>query len=463
MFSFNHLQVNEELFKAHVWPNLQYVVSMPLADLKLQGCNLLLAVHIYYPTVLTVKNLERILKPRRSTFEELFEFYLKNSTIQAQQIYEYLGHFIAHGSAQLLHAWHQHLVKQLPLKRNTSKAYFIQTLSFVLMNYKGKVEPMQKLFEETSLVSLLVQELAAAKQLNSNQNKPQSAEQKKVKASQLELVKICHHFESSLLVSFQHHLDEELKVGILKALLKQQPQLDVMMQTPHLARLLTATIQESSRRDIYKVYASHFTHTNVEGDEDELKVTKADREQCLTQMHSMLQLYPHLMKRNKIDFLLKASLFHLNPEKQPCPAADAAEFSRQAASRCEEILLSCLVQKVGSGRDQLASLVELLRRTMTPLVEQMKEDDIESKLRIKQTPELRDAWKQVKKVLQAEPAEEDAPALPLLFDALILFVGLASLAPSCSIAVDLIKDLVICKQNALQLEKKTKKKKVSRT
>lgn len=433
------------------------MLHKPLTELKLQGCNLLLAVHLNYPKLLTLKQLEKILWPKGPKFEELFEIYLNNSTIQTQK-YEYLGHFLSHGTGQELLGWQQHLVKQLPLKRNSAKAYFIQTLAFLLMHYKGEVEPLQKLFAESSLVSLLLQELVAAKQLNSKQNKQQSTEQAKIKPSQLELVQVCRHFESSLLVSFQHHLDEELKVGILKVLLKKQPQLDLMMQTPHLVRILIATMKENSRREIYKLYASHFTHTNVEGEGEHLKVTKADREQCLTQMHSMLKLYPHLMKRNKIDFLFKASLFHLNPEKQPCPAAHAAEFSRQAASRCEEILFSCLVHKTGSSRDQLASLVELLRRTMAPLVDQLKEADIESKLRIKQTPELREAWKQVNKVLQAEPVKEDAPALPLLFDALILFLGLASLAPSCSISVDLINDLIICKQNALQLEKKNKKK-----
>lgn len=434
------------------------MLHKPLTDLKLQGCNLLLAVNLNYPKLLTLKQLEKILWPKGPNFEELFELYLNNSTIQTQQIYEYLGHFLAHGSGQELLAWHQHLVKKLPLKRNSGKAYFIQTLAFLLMNYKGEVEPLQKLFAESSLVSLLLQELAAAKQLNAKQHKQQSAEQAKIKPSQLELVQVCHHFESSLLVSFQHHLNEEVKLDILKVLLKKQPQLEVMMQTPHLVRLLIVAMKENSRREIYKMYASHFTHTNVEAEGEQLKVTKADREQCLTQMHSMLQLYPNLLKRNKIDFLLKASLFHLNPEKQPCPAADAAEFSRQAASRCEEILLSCLVHKAGSSRDQLASLVELLRRTMAPLVDQLKEAEIESKLRIKQTPELRQAWKQVNKVLQAEPAKEDAPALPLLFDALILFLGLASLAPSCSISVELLNDLITCKQNALQLEKKNKKK-----
>lgn len=463
VFSFNHLQVDQKLFQAHIWPILKAALNKPLAELKLQGCNLLLAVHLNYPRLLKLNLMEKILWPNGANYEELFDVYMSNTTIQAQNTYEYLGHFLANGTGQELNEWLQHLLKYLPLKRIYSKAYFIQTLAFILIHYQGEMEPLQNLFAESSLVSLLLQELAAAKQLNSKQNKQQSEEQAKIKASKLELVQICHHFESSLLISFQHHLDEELKLDILKALLEKQPQLDIILQTPHLVRLLIATIDDNSRRAIYKVYASHFTHTNVEEEGEQLQVTKADREQCLTQMHSMLQLYPHLMKRNKIDFLLKASLFHLNPEKQPCPAADAAEFSRQAASRCEEILLSCLVHKTGSGRDQLASLVGLLRRTMAPLVEQLKEDNIDSKLRIKQTPELRQAWKQVTKVLQAEPAEEDAPALPLVFDALILFLGLASLAPSCSITGDLINDLVICKQNALKLQKKNKKKsKVSR-
>lgn len=349
-------------------------------------------------------------------------------------------------------------MKHMPLKRNSAKASFIQTLSWLLIHYKGEIEPVQNLFAEQSLVQLLLQELGAAKLLNARQHKMQLHELEKIKPSQLELVEICQNFESSLMVSFAGHLDESLKVSILKALLGQQPQVEVVVQTPHLVRLLINTLQENSRRDIYKLYSTVFTHTNVEGEQ---QVTKADREHCLTQMQYMLQTYPNLMKNGKsIEFLVNASLFHLNGQKKPCPTNEAAEFSRQAANRCEEILLSCLVHNIGSSREQLAALTELLRRTMTPLIEKLDEPEIDSKLRSKQTPELREAWQQVVKVLQT-PADPHAQQLPLVFDALILFLGLASFAPSCSISVDLINDLLICKQNALNLGTKSAKVSVS--
>lgn len=445
-----------ESFEAYIWPTLKAVLSKPLTELKLQSCNLLLAVHLHYPKVLTLKQLEKILWQKKPIYEELFDLYLNNTTIQSTNIYEYLGHFLANaqGDGKLVTAWQEHLMKQMPLKRNSAKACFIQTLSWLLIHYKGEVEPVQKLFAEQTLVQLLLQELGAARLLNARQHKMQQNELEKIKPSQLELIEICQNFESSLLVSFTGHLDESLKLSILKALLEQQPQVEVVVQTPHLVRLLINTLQENSRRDIYKLYSTFFTHTNVEGEQ---QVTKADREHCLTQIQYMLQSYPHLMKSGKsIKFLVDVSLFHLNAQKKPCPAKEAAEFSKQTASRCEEILLSCLVHNIGSSQEQLSALVELLRRTMTPLIEKLDEPEIQSKLRSKQTPELRETWQQVVKVLQA-PANPDAQQLPLLFDALILFLGLASLAPSCSISVDLINDLLICKQNALNLGKKSAK------
>ncbi|XP_064536356.1 myb-binding protein 1A [Drosophila montana] len=428
-------QVSLANFQSHVWPLLQPELNKPITAQKLHGCDLLLSVHLNYPKLLPLRQLQTILWRKQTQFEQLFDTYLNNATMQGDGLYARLGKFLATcSSEQVLAAWQQHVAEHLPFKHVTAKSYIIQTLSHVLMHYDDSSRTdmqLEQLFTLEPLVSMLLAELTAAKKLNSKANA-------KAKAAQRQLRYICRKFETALLVSFQQQLKQDAcKLGILRPMLQLQLQLDNIVQTPRFTQQLLAQLGEQGLEQMYEFYSEQFTSNN------EL-LTRTNREHCLKQMQQLQN-----SRRNKqLEFLLFASLFHLDDQRKPCTADEAAVFSRQAASRCEETLFSCLVNKIGTNTEQLVALNEQLRPLLGQLAKKLTKPGIEGKLRIKVTPEMRLMWEKVQKVMNA-PAKEKQ-ALAVIFDALIMFLGLAMFTPSCNVALDLIDDLFICKQNALK-------------
>ncbi|XP_034490813.1 myb-binding protein 1A [Drosophila innubila] len=438
-------QVNAESFESHVWPLLQLELNKPLSALKLHSCDLLLAVHLNYPKLLPLKQLESSLWRKQAEYAQLFELYMNSASIQGNGLYARLGRFLATtAGGKLLGDWQQHIVEQLPLKHNTAKGYVIQTLSFILLHFddskSSSDSPLEQLFASAPLMSMLLQELSTAKQLTEKS-------MVKAKPAQLQLRHICRRFEAALLLSFKRQLKQDSsKLAILQHLLELQLQLDSVVQTPRLTQQLLSQLGEQGLQGMYKFYSEQFTSNKEE-------FSKMHREHCLKYMQLLLH-NPQLSELKKqIKFLLPISIFHLNEQQEPCNAAEAAAFSRQGAARCEEILFGCLLHKIGNSHEQLEALVAQLRDTLQQLAKLLAKPQIESKLRSQQTPELQQVWKQVQQVVNAAATKDNKQSLALVFDALILFLGLAMYAPSCNVSIELLNDLFICKQNALKKSK----------
>ncbi|KAM8719904.1 hypothetical protein ACLKA7_006028 [Drosophila subpalustris] len=448
-------QVDAKNFESHVWPLLQLELNKPLSGLKVHSCDLLLAVHLNYSKLLPLKQLESSLWRKQPEYGQLFELYMNSGSIEVTGPYARLGRFLATtANGKLLAEWQQHIVQLLPLKHNTAKGYVIQTFAFILLHFEDgnnakEDSPLLQLFASEPLMQLLLQELSTAKQLTDKLAK-------KAKPAQIQLRDICRRFEASLLLSFKCQLKQDgSKLSILKHLLQLQLQLDGIFQTPRLTNQLLDHLGEQGLQSMYTFYSKQFTSNKPE-------FSKMHREHCLKYMQLLLQS-PKLSERKKqLKFLLSISIFHLNEQEQPCTPAEAAAFSRQGAARCEEIFFSCLLHKIGNSSEQLEALVSQLRDTLRQLSKLLAQPDIETKLRSKQTPELQAAWQQVLQVLNAPAAAAAAPAaskdnkqtLALVFDALILFLGLALYAPSCNVPIELLNDLFICKKNALKKSKK---------
>lgn len=369
--------------------------------------------------------------------------------MQGDGVYSRLGKFLGTcTNDQALAAWQKHLAEKLPIKHITAKSYIIQTLSHVLMHYddskhKEHVQ-LEQLFSLEPLLNMLYGEMLTSKKLTSKTNV-------RAKPAQRQMRYICRKFETSLIISFQHQLKlDTCKLAIIRPLLQLHLQLDNIMLTPRFTHQLLSQLGEQGLNQIYEFYFERFTSNDEQ-------VTRSDREHCLKQMQHL----QHTKRTKLLEFLLNASVFNLNDDQKPCTAAEAAIFSRQAASRCVESFFSCLVNKIGTNSEQLFALHEQLRPLLLPLAKKLAKPGIESKLRIKLTPEIRKIWEKVQKVLDTPLSVKEKQAQPLtvIFDALILFLGVAMLTPTTNIGLDVIDDLFICKQHALNSKQDKEKRK----
>ncbi|XP_017006649.2 myb-binding protein 1A [Drosophila takahashii] len=427
-------QLPADIFEEHVWPLLQPQLNKPLAGLKVNTYDLLLAVHLTYPSILSREQLIGSLWPKKAAFGQLFELYFSGSTIHSDGVYARLAIFLAQGGKDLLAAWQQFTDAKQPLKMNAQKACVIQVLGHVLLNVQPKEEQhILQVFTPTC-VQFLLQELSALKGDKSEARKP----------SQQELREICLKFEGALVLSFEKQLQsEELKLQLLLKFLEQRLQLEAVTSLPRFGQQLINQLSAESLQKLYDYYSDLLGSL---ADED-----RVSRVHCLNQMQIILQhakLDQEAKWRQKqLRHLLLAGLFHLDADRKPCEAAKASAFSRQCAERCEEIFLGSLLHKC-SG---LPALCQLLHKTLSYLTKELGKPEAESKLRSPRDEGLQKAWKQVEKLL-AKPAEE-SDIVGQTFEALILFVSLA-LCTRIPLSVSVLEDLIICRKNALEKSKK---------
>ncbi|XP_017054527.1 myb-binding protein 1A [Drosophila ficusphila] len=421
-------------FEELLWPLLQPQIKKPLSDLKVNTFDLLLAVHLNFPTILGREELIASLWPKKPQYGQLFELYISGSTIYTSDVYSRLAIFLANGGKDLLAAWQQFIDSKQPLKLNAAKACVIQVLGNLLLKMKNK--EAQLIFDvfTPTCVQFLLQELSIAKGDKSETKK----------RSQKELREICFKFEGCLLFSFEKQLQsDEVKLQLLLKLFDQKLQLDSVISMPRFSHQLINQLGVESLQKLYDYY------TKLLGSlEDTDKVSLMH---CLNQMQFILQhskLDQEVKWRTKqLRFLILASLFHLDAAGKPCEAAKASAFSRHCSARCEEIFMGSLVHKC-SG---LAALCQLLNKTLSFLNKELGKPGAESKLRSPRDEALKKPWETVEKLL-AKPSDE-TDVLGLSFEALILFVSLA-LCTKSTLSVAVLEDLIICRKSALKKSKK---------
>lgn len=435
-------------FKTYVWKILQPEINKPLTAQKLHTLDLLITVHNRYPTVLPLEQLQSILwRNQPPQYEELFNFYLKAPTLLKYTTY-ILGKFLAKCSnEQALEAWLKHVIEKLPSNNIVEKSCFISTLTNIIV-YMDENKPesrvqLKSIFAAEPLVTMLVEELRAMKKYD-NKKKGGDAKDK--------MRFICRQFEAAIILCFdQIFKQDDSKLQILRPLLEQQLNLDMIAQTPKLTQTLFTKLSAEGLDQMYDFYFENFTSNNE-------KLTPSDREHCLKQMQNLM----HSKRNQQLRFLLNASVFHLDDQLKKCTAGDAAIFSRQAASRCEESLFNCLVHKLGVNKEQLEDLNQVLRTLLLPFSRKLFKSSNESKLRIKLTPELRKTWEKVQTVVESDPIKEtEIKAYGLIFDTLIMFIGIATLMPNSNMELDIIDDLLICKENAIKSKSQANESSVS--
>ncbi|XP_060664879.1 myb-binding protein 1A [Drosophila nasuta] len=430
-------QLSPKLFEAHVWPLLQLELNKPLSALKLPQCDLLLAIHLLYPKLLSRKQLESSLWRNQPQYAQLFDLYLNNSAKPSDDVCTRLAKFLSHkANGELYKTFVQHVESQLPLRHNTAKGFVIRTLAYVLIH---SADGNSELFSP-SLIQMLIQELATARQLKPSE---------KVKPSQLQLREICLEFEQTLLLSFEHHLQQDAsKVKLLRSLLDVELQLDSVTQTPRITSQLLGQLNAEGVKEMLQFYSQKLINANEE-------LYKMHGEHCLKQLQQLL-FNPKLTEpKEHLNLILLTASFHVNESGVACEPKKASAFSRQSAARCEEILYSYLLRKPSKSVDLLTTLVDRLRSTLQALNVLLEQQD-ESKVRAKLTPELKQAWLKIKQLLLNEKANSKSTtsSISSAFDALILCLGLSIYTPNCSAPIELLNDLFICKENALKATKK---------
>ncbi|ALC49679.1 l-1-1Bi [Drosophila busckii] len=438
-------KLNDKNFKTLVWPMLQKELSKPIQQQTLHTMDLLLSIRLNYPERLKQKVLESMLWPKTAQYNQLFDLYTQRDVVQNLNIYGRFGQLLASkGNATLLTAWQQYVLDKLPIKSSHIKCHIICIFTCLLLHYDDSDEQaaqvLVKIFENEELAGMLVDELEAASKLHTN---------KTPKAGQLELRSASRKFETALIISMSRQLkQEESKLGILHALLKLRPQLDACTQTPRFCQRLLTALDKDSLNAMLKYYKTQYTS-------DDEKITKPLRDYWMRQMQYVM-LNPKLTKGKKeLDFLMLNSIFHLNAEKQPCVRAEAAAFSQQSLPFGEEAFFGVLTHKIDAGPQALHGFSKRLQRIAALLQQHFKEtDNIADKLRVTRTPDMLKAWAQVKLELQDIDPEN---TLALVFNVLILFVGVAMYTASCNISVELLQDILKCKQLAFKPKQKAAK------
>ncbi|XP_016949572.1 myb-binding protein 1A [Drosophila biarmipes] len=427
-------QLPAAIFEEYVWPLLQPQLNKPLGALKVYTCDLLLAVHLTYPSILGREQLIASLWPKKPVFEQLFELYISGSTIHNDGVYARLAIFLTNGGKDTLIAWQQFCDSKHPLKINASKACVVQVLAHIILNVEQREEQYILDIFTTSCVQFLLQELSLSKGDIGEAKKP----------SQKELREICFKLEGSLVLSFEKHLqNEEIKLQLLLKLLDHRLQLDSVISLPRFTQQLINQLSVDSLQKLYDYYKNLLSSLDEED--------RVNRVHCLNQMQILLQhskLDQEIKWRQKqLRHLLVAGLFYLDADNKPCEAPKASAFSRHCAARCEEIFLGSLLHKC-SG---LPALCQLLQKTLSYLNKELGKPDAESKLRSPRNKALQNVWKEVEKLLANPSKETDFVAQT--FEALILFVSL-SLCTKIPLSVTVLEDLVICRKNALETSTK---------
>ncbi|XP_033171740.1 myb-binding protein 1A [Drosophila mauritiana] len=426
-------QLPAAIFEEYVWPLLQPELNKPLSGLKVNTCDVLLAVHLTYSSVLGRENILASLWPKKPVYSQLFDLYFSGSTIHSDDVYARLASFLMNGGKEMLAAWQQYIDSKQPLKLNAAKACAIQVLSNVLRNFKPREEQLILDIFTPTCVQFLLQECSSVKWDKGEGKKP----------SLKKLKEICFKFEGSLVSCYEKQFqNDDNKLQLLLKLLEHTLQLDSVISLPRFCQKL---INQLSVESLYKLY--DYYNNKLYSLEDEDRVSRVH---CLNQMqlilnHSKLSQATQ-WRQKQLNYLLLAGLFHLDASKKPCEAAQASAFSRQCAARCEEIFLGSLLHKC-SG---LPGLCHLLQETLSYLNKKLGEPDAESKLRSPRDESLQKAWKQVEKLL-ARPSKE-TDVVGQTFEALILFVSLA-LCTKIPPSVTVLEDLIICRKNALQKSK----------
>ncbi|XP_041674751.1 myb-binding protein 1A [Drosophila eugracilis] len=434
IFAESFKQLPAGIFEKYVWPLLQPQLNKPLSSLKINTCDLLLAVHLTYSSILGWQQLHAILWPKKPVYDQLFELYLSDSTIHSDNVYARLAKFLTNGGKDTLVAWQKYTDTKHPLKTNAAKACVIQVLGYILLKFKQKDEQSILDIFTPRYVQFLLQELSTVKGETSDVKKP----------SQKELRRICLKFEGCLVLSFEKQLqNDEIKLQLLIKFLQQRLNLDSVISLPRFSQHLINQLSVNSLQKLYDYYSKL-----VDSFEDEDKVSRVH---CLNQMQVILQHskmdQESEWRQKQLHDLLIAGLFHLNVERKPCEVTKASTFSRQCSARCEEIFLGSMMHNC-SG---LTSLCELLQNVLSYLNDELGKPDAESKLRKPRDDALQRAWKQVEKLL-AKPSEE-TDVVSQTFEALILFVSLA-LCTQIPLSVTVLEDLIICRKNALEKTKK---------
>ncbi|XP_017962811.1 myb-binding protein 1A [Drosophila navojoa] len=424
-------------FGTSVWSVVKPALNMPITAHKQYTCDLLLKVHVMYPTVLSLPELEGILWRNQSPqYEQLFALYMNPPTIFKYATYK-LGHFLsACSNEQALEAWMKFVDEKLPTNNIAEKCLILSTLTGIVSHVGHKPEAesrvqLKKVFGSKPLVAMMIEEL---KDVKKNATKKKSLSNNKMDY-------FCHRLQTSMAICLEHILQkDDTKLEILRPMLEQELNLDSISLKPQFICVPFGCLSTEGLDHIYDFYFHKFTSNNEE-------MKSSDRVLCLKKMQNIA----HSKRDEHLAFLYKAALFNLNDKLKKCTAADASVFSRQAASLCEEAVFNCLVHKLSGNKVQLKNLNKVLRTLLLEISRYSFKPGNESKLRIELTPELRTSWENVLKIVKSDPIKQKGiKTYGLIFDTLLMFVAAATLLKKSTIDLDIIDDLVICKENAIK-------------
>ncbi|KAH8321155.1 hypothetical protein KR074_005707, partial [Drosophila pseudoananassae] len=422
-------QLPVKLFEEHVWPLLQSHLNKPLSALKVNTCDILLSIHLAYPSVLGREQLLSSLWANKPQYEELFELYFAGSTIHNEGVYEHLAKFIAYGGKEVVAALQKFIEGKQPIKFNAGKAFVIQVIGRIFHYYQDEdQQAIVDLFTPTT-IKFLLQETSNVKNEKGEVKKP----------SQLELREAILRFEGSLIMGFKIFLKEENKLQLFQKFLDEKIQVDWMINVPRFSHHVINGMAPESCKTMYQFYLNKLVNLS---DEDRFMGTY-----CLNQLNFILQNSDLAEKESKwrnkqLRNMMIAGLFHLDGNLEPCFASEASPFSRQCSGRCEEIFLSLQLHKCPN----LPALVRLLRKNIVFLNKKLALEDAENKLLFKRDKALQKSWPKVEKLL-AEPSDE-SDEVAQSFEALIYFVAIA-LCTKSTLPFMVLDDLIICRRKAL--------------
>ncbi|XP_002133707.2 myb-binding protein 1A [Drosophila pseudoobscura] len=433
--------VPEKRFATDVWPVLKQEISKPVSQLNLHTCDVLLAVHDSYNNILTQDQLMAILWPKKIEYSELFKIYFAAPKMYDRRIYARFGKFLgtADKNAKILESWQNYAYEHRSQNVASKGCIFKVTKHLIISQKNANEQQLIDLFA-SPLMDFILDELLAAKTTSAKNQKPLT----------MQFREICQEFECAVILLFENPATgDETKARILSNLLRKRGNLNELATTRRFTETLLNTLKYGGLKILFDLYASLLaTPVGMEEPQDN---GPRNQLECVSQMQSILQ-HPELYANKKerwsmLKTILTAGVCHVASGLQPCLPA-ASILSDSTADRCKTIFIGLLIR---SCHGDIKELSKDLRKTVEFLKKFLSKTENANAQRHAPNADQQLAWNVLEKLQHSDDNESNASAQ--IIEVLILFVGLAQYTSCCQLKIDILNDLMVCRNMKMKEQK----------
>ncbi|KAH8281307.1 hypothetical protein KR018_008767 [Drosophila ironensis] len=423
-------QLPIKVFVEYIWPMLKKNIAHPMDSQTVEGLDILMTVQRCFPKFYTRQNLLETLYPDGDTnLPEFFKMFVHGPYNKA--VLKRFAKFLVADRCKLFTDWQAYVDSIQPIKQKSTRANLMRIFADVLIDlmqhHRDQIRKVINLFSRTT-VEFVLRELLNVKQTKRSP---------KDRPIMLALRNDCYEFEGLVHMVIMELGNTEHSFNLFMRFLEPKISLE---ETFSMSNFVNNIIEHFSSAWLEKLYQFYYEWMLSQTE-------KARQMRCLNQMQYILH-NPNLCKNfreKSLNTILLLGLFHHNDKQEICAAKDASTMSRLIAPRCQEIFMGCLMRKSNG----LKELAQRLRPFVLLLDNTMRESEDDALIR-----PLNGAFKKSWAIVQAQLARSvdskgdgEGDVVPLAFDALLLFFGLA-LCIDPKLSVGMLVDLDKCRKRA---------------